>query len=271
MFGRFHAQLHEVRLGLQERRLRHRERLALRRRGEQVVRAGGPGSEASARLVAEIDEGERRADALTAESRASLDADRADLRVVAAWVRPAVILRGACTRLVLRHRRSLERRALRSLFEALGQLAAESEQRRDTGIAGELVAVRGRLAAVTAERKRWGAPFGGRALPSWTERAGAEAVVFGCAVVAQLRAHLLPKAPAIVGLTVGWWIANTYTDSHLRSVARSLGIGSGGTRVVSSSTYEAMSFWLPLLAAAMCAYLGERLGAYYRERGSADR
>jgi hypothetical protein len=270
MFARFHAQLHEIRLGLQQSRLRHRERLALRRRGEQFVRAGAAASEASARLVGEIGDRERRADALTAESRASLDADRADLRVVAVWVRPVVILRGLCTRLVLRHRRSLERRALRPLFEALGQLATESEGRGDAGVAGELAAVRGRLAAVTAERERWGAPFGGRALPPWTEQAGAEAAVFGRAVVAQLRSHLLPKAPAIAGLTVGWWIANTYTDSHLRSVARSLGIGSGGTRVVSSSTYEAMSFWLPLLAAAMCAYLGERLGAFYRERGSAD-
>ncbi|HEX6668420.1 MAG TPA: hypothetical protein VF061_02610, partial [Gemmatimonadales bacterium] len=74
-----------------------------------------------------------------------------------------------------------------------------------------------------------------------------------------------------VGLCVGWWIANTYTDSHLRSGLRSLGIGSGGTRVVSSSTYEAMTFWLPLLAAALCAYLGERIGAHYRGRESPGR
>lgn len=94
--------------------------------------------------------------------------------------------------------------------------------------------------------------------------------MFGRAVLAQLRSNLLPKAPAIAGLTVGWWIANTYTDSHLRSALRSLGIGSGGTRVVSASTYESMTFWLPLLAAALCAYLGERLGAYYRGRGPAD-
>jgi hypothetical protein len=62
---------------------------------------------------------------------------------------------------------------------------------------------------------------------------------------------------------VGWWVANTYTDSHLRSTLRSIGIGTGGTRVVSSSTYEAMTFWLPLLAAALCAYAGERIGAFY--------
>jgi hypothetical protein len=45
----------------------------------------------------------------------------------------------------------------------------------------------------------------------------------------------------------------------MRSILRTVGIGSGGTHVVSGSTYRAMSFWLPLLAAALCAYIGERL------------
>jgi hypothetical protein len=67
-------------------------------------------------------------------------------------------------------------------------------------------------------------------------------------------------------MAMGWWIANTYTDSHVRSVLRSVGIGSGGTHVVSGSTYRAMQFWLPLLAAAVCAYAGERLAAAYRSR-----
>jgi hypothetical protein len=66
---------------------------------------------------------------------------------------------------------------------------------------------------------------------------------------------------------VGWWIANTYTDSRWKSLARSLGIGSGGTHVVSGETYRAMSFWLPLLAAAVCAYLGDRIAAAWREGG----
>jgi hypothetical protein len=47
-------------------------------------------------------------------------------------------------------------------------------------------------------------------------------------------------------------------------VLRSVGVVSGGTHVVSESTYKAMSFWLPLLAAAVCAYLGERIAGYYR-------
>jgi hypothetical protein len=184
-------------------------------------------------------------------------------------------VRGVCTRLVLRHRQSLERRALWPRFEALGDLAmgsaesathagAHSRLRRD------VAAARGELADTTVKRERWMAPFGGRALPAWTATAGTEAVGFGRAVLRQLRSHLMPKAPALAGLAAGWWIANTYTDSHFRSVLRSVGIGSGGTRVVSSSTYDAMTFWLPLLAAALCAYVGERLGAYYRERGSAN-
>jgi hypothetical protein len=269
MFARLHAQFHEVRLDLRGRQLRHRERLGLRRLGEEVAHGEAGESEAFGRLVREVVEGERRAAALVAEGQASLDADRADLRAVAAWVKPAVVLRGLCTRLVLRHRRSLERRALQPRFEALGELATRSAE--PGSLAREVAAARGRLAEIIAERERWVAPYGGRALPDWTTQAGAEAVGFGRAVLIQLRSHLLPKAPAIAGLTVGWWIANTYTDSHLRSALRSLGIGSGGTRVVSSSTYEAMTFWLPLLAAALCAYLGERLAAYYRGRGSADR
>ena len=276
MLARFHAQLYEVRLDLHGRWLRHRERSVLRRLGEEVARTAAGGSDTLAQLSPEIVEGERRCAALAAEILASLETDRADLRAVGAWVRPAVVVRGVCTRLVLRHRQSLERRALWPRFAALGDLAmgsaepathagAHSRLRRD------VAAVRGELAGTTAERERWIAPFGGRALPAWTARAGTEAAGFGRAVLRQLRSHLIPKAPALAGLAAGWWIANTYTDSHFRSVLRSVGIGSGGTRVVSSSTYEGMTFWLPLLAAALCAYLGERLGAYYRGRGSADR
>jgi hypothetical protein len=86
-----------------------------------------------------------------------------------------------------------------------------------------------------------------------------EASRFGRAFWNQLRPAILPKAPALAGLAAGWWIVNTYTDSRWKSLARSVGIGSGGTTVVSGDTYRAMRFWLPLLAAAVCAYAGERI------------
>jgi hypothetical protein len=272
MLARLQAQSHEIRLDLRIRYLRRRERVALRRLGEEVARAEAVGDESLAPLIAEIVESERRAAALLVQERASLEADRADLRAVADWMKPIVVLRGLCTRLVLRHRRSCERRTIRPRVEKLGDLATRAPRcaAAPGSLLREVAELRGRSASLASERDRWGAPYGGRALPAWTSRAAGEATTFGRALGAQLRSHLFPKAPAIAGLCVGWWIANTYTDSHLRSGLRSLGIGSGGTRVVSSSTYEAMTFWLPLLAAALCAYLGERLGAYYRGRDSAD-
>jgi hypothetical protein len=256
MRARFQAQFHEIRLDLQSRQLHRRERLTLRRLGAEVASTRAADSEALTPLLAEIAEGERRAADLLAEGQASLETDRADLREVAAWMKPVVVVRGVCTRMVLRHRRSIERRALRPRLEALGELVSGSP-------ASEVVALRERRALIASERKRWGAPYGGSALPRWAPRAARETVGFGRAVLMQLRSQVLPKAPALVGLAVGWWVANTYTDSHLRSALRSIGIGSGGTRVVSSSTYETMSFWLPLLGAALCAYLGERIGAFY--------
>lgn len=271
MLARFQAQCRELRLELQISRLRRRERLALRRLGEAVAKAGASES-TMAPILVEIAEGERRVAGLLAESHLSLEADRADMRAVAGWVKPVVIIRGLCTRLVLRHRRSGESRALRPRLEVLGDLASRSSvsAAAHPSPLRDVIDRRDQVAALVRERDRWGAPYGGRALPAWTGRAAGEATMFGRAVAMQLRSHILPKAPAIAGLCVGWWIANTYTDSHLRSVFRSIGLGSGGTRVVSSSTYEAMTFWLPLLAAALCAYLGERIGAYYRGHGSVE-
>jgi hypothetical protein len=71
-----------------------------------------------------------------------------------------------------------------------------------------------------------------------------------------------------VGLAVGWWLGNTYTDSHFRSVLHSLGIGSGGKRVVSGETYRAMMFWLPIVAAALFAYLADRVQYVVQKRYS---
>jgi hypothetical protein len=217
-------------------------------------------------VIAQIGESGRRLSTLAAASEASVETDRADLRRVAPWVRPVVVTRGVCTRLVLRHQRRAGRRLLGPRYEALGELAVRSGR----GVARpELMDARAALGRVRTELERRLAPFGGTAHPAWTARAGAEAAGFGRAILIQLRAHLLPKAPALAGMMAGWWIANTYTDSQVRSVLRSVGIGSGGTHVVSGSTYRAMHFWLPLLAAALCAYLGERIAGYYRRPAGA--
>ena len=261
MLTRIQTQLHEIRLDLHTRWLRRQERLALRRLGRALASRPRVGEdETMRRLRAGLADGEARLGALTAACDASLTADRSDLARVAVWMGPVVMVRGLSARAVLRHQGMLVRRALEPQYEAL---AAAVSGLTAGGREGDPAAIR---ATLERERARREAEYGDNNRSDWMRHAGTETVGLGRAVAAQLRSALVPKGPALAGMAMGWWIANTYTDSHLRSVLRSVGIGNGGTRVVSGSTYRAMSFWLPLLAAALCAYLGERLAAYYRER-----
>jgi hypothetical protein len=263
MLSRLNAQLHEIRLDLLAHWLRRQEREALGRLGHAVAAAPeGRESEDVARLVAELAADRQRLDGFSAQAAASLEADRTDLRAVAPWMRPAVIVRGVSARAVLRHRRALAARALGPRYEALGTLVVNGRPREGA----DVHAARASLARLRLERERRLASFGQTAHPAWARQAAVESGGLARAMLGQLRAALLPKAPALAGMAVGWWIANTYTDSHFRSALRSVGIGSGGTHVVSASTFKAMSFWLPLLAAAVCAYLGERIVRTYRAR-----
>jgi hypothetical protein len=263
MLPRLRAQLHEVRLDLHGHWLRRQERAALRRLGEDI--AGGPGNDdAELRaILTRIADARRELGALAEDRAASLEADRADLRRVATWMRPIVIARGLCARAVLYHRGAAVHRKLAPLHEAAGAVAAERGLRVKRR---EVVEARAGLDRLAAEREQQVGSFGGSAHPAWVRQVGSESAGLMHAVVTQLRSTLVPKAPALVGMAVGWWIANTYTDSHFRSALRSVGIGHGGTHVVSGSIYKAMNFWLPLLAAAVCAYLGDRIAQYHRRR-----
>jgi hypothetical protein len=182
-----------------------------------------------------------RLDRLSAALATSLEAEHADHGSVVAWLRPVVVLRGLCDRVVLRHQLHRCRREMDLCYEALGRAA---------------------LASPT-ERLR---PFDGEPLPRWARAVADEGRVLGAAIWRQLQSRFAPRVSALAGLAAGWWVASTYTDSHLRSVVNSLGIGRGGTHVVSRTTYTAMSFWLPILAAAVCAYLGDRMARAIRHR-----
>jgi hypothetical protein len=231
--------------------------------GEVVAgEPNGPASGEGAALAVELAADRRRLEGFAAKVEDSWDADRADLGAVAPWMCPVVIARGACARLVLAHQRARAERALRPRYERLGACVVASDSR--DGI--RVQAARTALARLQLERERRLASFGETAHPVWARQAAAESAGLAQAILGQLRSALLPKAPALAGMAVGWWIANTYTDSHVRSALRTLGIGSGGTHVVSGSTFKAMNFWLPLLAAAVCAYLGERVARFYRAR-----
>jgi hypothetical protein len=224
---RAHGRIHALQELVRNERARRRELRRFREAGRSVA--------------AERGETEHLA-ALAEECARSRRADRADCAEVLAWMRPMVVVRGLAARAVLRHRIARGHRELAARYEALGRAAASG-------------------AAAAAYDP---SPPGPGA--SWAGRPDSEAARFARAFWAQVRPAILPKAPALAGLAVGWWIANTYTDSRWKSLARSIGIGSGGTHVVSSETYRAMRFWLPLVAAAVCAYLGDRIAAALRER-----
>jgi hypothetical protein len=159
---------------------------------------------------------------------------------------------------VIRQRRAAIERALHQTHLTAGRLAMATAT---TPIRAELAGAAG----AAGEREWRMAELDARPLPAWVDRAQVEGKELGGAVWTQLRSQLTPKAPALAGMAVGWWITSTYTDSHARSILRSVGIGHGGTHVVSASTYKAMQFGLPLLAAAVCAYLGQRIAAAVRE------
>ena len=145
--------------------------------------------------------------ALEAECARSREADRADGAAVDPWMLPVVALRGLATRAVLRHRIARGHRALRGALRGTWPCRA-----RRAPVLPAMPPV----------------PPARRSLCSSKVQAGVEAARFGRAFWAQLRPAILPKAPALAGLAVGWWIANTYTDSRWKSLARSIGIGSGG-------------------------------------------
>jgi hypothetical protein len=208
---------------------------------------------------------------LTLAIASTRDADRADCLLVSWWMRPVVGLRGLTARLVLRHQRAGCRRAQRPHHLMLGTaaLTLPAEERSRLGVAEALAAATRAAAEVSSYGAAHAIPpsrAGPAPLPAWSDRAREEARTLARAVGTQLHGHLFPRASAVAGMAAGWWVANTYTDSHVRSVLRSVGIGGGGTRVVSGETYRAMSFWLPILAAGLCAYLGDRLAAYVRRR-----
>ena len=265
------AAVHAARLELQMKRAEQREREALARAGaliaasERVPASGEPPA-----LVAEARRLRLALEAHSAAVARSLEADRADYPAVAAWMRPLVVLRGLSARAVLRHQVARCERELRPLHERLAAAALAEPGAAGASVPGTLAeAIRGARAerdTALAERTRRLEAFEGKALPPWLGWVAEEGKALGRSLVKQLQGQLLPRASALAGLAAGWWVAHTYTDSRPRSLLRSVGIGHGGTHVVSGDTYRAMSFWLPIAAAAICAYLGDRMARWVRSR-----
>jgi hypothetical protein len=180
----------------------------------------------------------------------SMVRDRADYAAVASWARPLVVARGLLDRAVMR---ALQRRAAKDRADACVKLAAASLES-----AQGAQAVSAREASTCARTAN--AQVG--PLPLVAREAGH----FGRYVWKEARGQLLPRVPALIGLGVGFWIAQTFTDSQLSATLHAWGLGSGPRHAVRGETLRAMSFALPLFAAALTSYAGSRLGALIEAR-----
>jgi hypothetical protein len=255
-------------------RMRQQERRALMRFGERIA-AAAPDPRPDMRAVAdEVAAHDRALAELAAALDASLQADRSDYAAVSIWVRPLVIVRGIAVRSVLRHRRHLTRTQRGGACARLGVAAIGSSLQLDGDGAGfENAARMARAEAECAEARAVAllAPLGGALLPPAARHVGREARELGKSVLKEMRGQVVPRAPALAALGVGWWVASTFTDSQLSATLHSLGIGSGPRHAVDSETYQALNFWLPIGAAAICSYAGNRLAAVIRSRyGASD-
>jgi len=260
-----------VSAGIAAFRFSRRERRALREHGFALQKLGeslGSRDDLEIRLSASLHEvGERRSkcDALTRSLGQSLEDDRTDYAEVPAFVRPLVILRGFAHRGVLRSRLYRARKDLAAAWERLGGDALDDSSL--TVPAAELArAARSAALRACEERERVLAPYGGAALPPAVSRGAREASHLTRSLAKEVRGALVPRLPAVAGMGVGWWVANTFTDSSFSATLHSLGIGSGPRYAVTTDQYQLMHFWLPIAAAATCSYLGNRLGALVRAR-----
>jgi hypothetical protein len=258
------------------RQARRRELQALARAGERIAShaqaaiAGDQGG-----LMARIRPLREQIAELTAEIERSRAKDRADYAAVSPGVRPLVVGRGFCERMVLRHLRARSRQRLEPLYQQLGATTVITPASASAFVPAVYSVPAVHSAAThTAAVHSAATPTGAvdsasPSAPLSIDRSSGvakEGVAFAITFVKQLQTTLIPRAPALAGLVVGWWIARTYTDSRWRSLLHRVGIGDGGTRVVSSETLQAMSFWLPILAAAICAYAGDRIARWFRRR-----
>lgn len=76
----------------------------------------------------------------------------------------------------------------------------------------------------------------------------------------------IPGVSAIAGLIVGAWVASTFTTSPVKATLARWGFIEGGRHVVSSPMYRFLSVVLPVLVAAVTAYVVQKIMKNHREQ-----
>lgn len=266
-----------ARLSVGMERARRREGKLLERLGETVSSRESSSREDDVRkMLAEADGLATDLEAVKSALAESLEQDRADYPPASSWAKPVVVARGLLAGIILRDRARRIANALRPLHRALGAASLDGRleapngttRPESAGLAREIASLRRDFEAAEAERLRLLAPWDGRALPDWAHRALNEGFAIGRAIGKETRVRLVPRLPGLVGLAAGWWVAHAFTASYWDRLTDGFGLRRGGPTVVSAETYRGLQFWVPLLAAAICAYLGSRLSASVDRRYS---
>lgn len=242
-----------------------------RRREARALAAAGEAACESAALAASAELARALGDAATLRGRrdaalraaaASLDQDRTDWADAPSWLRLVIVARGLLVRAVLDAQRRRVERELAPLLEAIGTAAMGKPPvaaALPAGVRAGVEQERARAEGAASERAQLLAPFDGRALPPRVTAGARELARVALGVERELRSRLVPRLPGLVGLGAGWWVAHAFTTSRWAGFAERLGLRQGGPWVVSRETYERLEFWVPLVAAAVCAHLGSRL------------
>ena len=210
---------------------------------------------AAERLRAIADHEQRTSTALAA----SFAADCRDFARVGPRLRWFVVARGWIDRWIARSILAQERRRRTEIERELGRLAHDGADealraRVPPEIADEVAASRRTSAEARAARAALLEPFGGRALTPWAAFVLRHVETFARFVVDEVLRRILLRPPALAGLIVGWWVAESFTDWWLEARAHEIfGVGRTG---VSSSMRHVLTVWTPILVAALCAYVG---------------
>jgi hypothetical protein len=120
-----------------------------------------------------------------------------------------------------------------------------------TGAESEVHAIRAEMADAASERDRLRGEGRRLAEETWT----------------QLGSWVAPRAPALTAMVVGWGIAHSYAGSHTGAILGSFGLSATrrGAHLVSMTTDALLvRHGLPLVVAALCAYLAHRVAGRVR-------
>ena len=76
----------------------------------------------------------------------------------------------------------------------------------------------------------------------------------------------IPGVSGVAALMIGGWVASTFTTSPWKAMLARWGLVKGGTHLVSGQMYQFLSVVLPIIVAALTAYLVQKSLKTVRER-----